>query len=53
MLLPLFALLKMIRRSKSKHGLAARFQTVLQRTGSAGIAVAGMYYLGLALAGAS
>ena len=50
-LLPLFAALVAARRMRADTVASTRFSTVLRRLGSAGISVAGVYYLCLALAG--
>ena len=50
-LLPLFAALEAVRRGRAGTAARTRFATVLRRFGSGGIAVAGVYYLRLALAG--
>jgi hypothetical protein len=52
-LLPLFGFLKAARHSPRDAVIRARLSTAFQRIGSAGIAVAGVYYLGVALTGKS
>ncbi|TBU88477.1 HupE/UreJ family protein [Phytopseudomonas dryadis] len=49
LLLPLFGLLKWVRRARCDTVSGGRFSTGLQRLGSFGIGVAGIHYLGLAL----
>jgi hydrogenase/urease accessory protein HupE len=51
--LPLFAILKSARRSQPDAVTRMRYSMSLQRIGSAGISVAGAYYLCLALTGNS
>lgn len=50
-LLPLFALLKVARGRRGGNARQACIPTALQRVGSVGIALAGLYYLFVALAG--
>lgn len=52
-LLPLFVLLKVVRRLQHDVVSGPRLSMAFQRIGSAGIAVAGMYYFSVALTGAS
>jgi hydrogenase/urease accessory protein HupE len=49
--LPLFALLKIARRTQSDEGARTKISIAIQRIGSAAISIAGMYYLCLALKG--
>ncbi|WP_459906024.1 HupE/UreJ family protein [Caballeronia sp. HLA56] len=52
-LLPLFGLLSCARRSRRNVVSRAHLSMAFQRIGSAGIAMAGLYYLGVALIGVS
>jgi hydrogenase/urease accessory protein HupE len=52
-LLPLFGLLKAVRHSQSDTALQTRLARAFQRFGSAGISLAGVYYLCIALTGSS
>jgi hypothetical protein len=50
-LLPLFGALKALDRSRLRHTLSRRMSPMLQRVASAGVSVAGLYYLGIGLLG--
>ncbi|MEO7085953.1 MAG: HupE/UreJ family protein [Gemmatimonadaceae bacterium] len=50
---PLFAFLKAVRRSRSQAATRPHLSFAVQRVGSTAVSVAGVYYLCIALAGAS
>jgi HupE/UreJ protein len=52
-LLPLFAFLKAVRRSRWRHRPGQHVSIAVQRIGSAAVSVAGVYYLCMARVGAS